>query len=135
MSTHNGIVKGVSATGFVIGEDWFNYPTNYPADRAKPIRGQRVNVTYKAKSEGRPGGWIEDVEILDGGAVQQKPSGGGRPGRPPEERREIIRQSVLKAAVEFAGHIMMSSPTQERISSTDVLKIADRWVEWVMKGE
>jgi hypothetical protein len=133
MSSTTGTINGVSATGFVIDGAWFNFGSSF--DRQKPIKGQRVNVTYKEKSPGQPGGWVEDVEILDGGAVQQRASGPGRPGRSPEERREIIRQSVLKSAVEFAGHVMMSSPTQERISSTDVLKIADRWVEWVQKGE
>ena len=64
------------------------------------------------------------MTILDGGAIQGRPGGGGRPGRSPEEVRSIERQAMVKAAAEFAA-------SRPDMKAADVLRVAQAWYEWV----
>jgi hypothetical protein len=132
MAEITGVVSSVSQTGTGIQIDgkWFNYSRNNIISN-KPIRGQRVTLDYDPKPDGSPGGWINSLEILDDGAVQQRPAGGGSRSRMTnEERREIRRMNILRTASDFAGRLSM---TREGISSADVLKIADAWLAWLEK--
>ena len=127
-----GVISAISAagTGIQINGEWLNYSRSVQIEN-KPIKGQRVTVEYEpAEWNGRPQKWIHSVEILDGGAVQQRPSGGGNRGRPIEERREILRQTALKAATEFCSAM---AQVKEGVKSNDVLTIADSFLAWLNK--
>lgn len=128
-----GVVNAVSSDGggFKINDSWLNY-SREGYEGTKPIRGQRITVKFNERADGRPGGWITGIDILDGGAVQQRPAGGGGGrGLPEQDRREIRRMSVLKAAADFAGRLSMSQAEGEKIKSADVLRIAESWLKWV----
>lgn len=131
MTDLTGVVSAVSSTGtgIQVNGAWYSYSSRTPVPE-KPVRGHRVRLDSDPYPDGRPGGFIKSLEILDGGAVQQLPSkGGGRPGMTPEERREIKRMNILRTAADFAGRTSMSS--SEPIKSSDVLKIADAWLKWL----
>ena len=130
MAEQTGIVSSVNqaGTGINVGGTWYNFSNRTPV--TKPVRGQKVRLEYEPFPDGRPGGFVQSLEVLDGGAVQQLPSkGGGRPGMSPEERMEIKRMNILRTAADFAGRKSMSSG--DEIKSTDVLKIADSWLRWL----
>jgi len=128
-----GVVSAVSAsgTGIQINNEWFNYSSRIQIE-TKPIRGQKVTLQFEPQEyNGRINRWIQAVEILDGGAVQQRPGGGGAPrGRPVDERREIMRQTALKAATEFSA---AKAQVQEGVTSQAVLQIADLFYAWLTK--
>lgn len=125
MTEVDGVVASVSqsGSGIQINGVWYNYSSRTPVT-TKPIRGQHVKLTH---DESR---WIQGLEILDGGAVQQRPGGGGppRPRMTESERREVRRMNVLRTAADFAGRLSMS---KEGISSKDVIVIAEHWLEWL----
>lgn len=134
MAEITGVINSVSqsGSGFKIGDDWFNY-SNRVAIANKPVRGQRVTVTYDEQPGPDGGGprWIAAVTILDNGTIAQRIGGGGRPPRSPEETRSIIRQSVLRSAAIFCAGVAGG----QVVPSTDVLKIAEAWIEWVERKD
>lgn len=55
----------------------------------------------------------------------------GRPGRDPAEERRIVRQSMLKASVEWLARVY--DDAERKPTSADVLKLAERFEQWVYR--
>jgi hypothetical protein len=55
----------------------------------------------------------------------------GRPGRDPAEERRIVRQSSVKAAIEWLSVVYAAAETKP--TSADVLKLAERFEQWVYR--
>src|SRR5216117_3748278 len=97
-TTGTVIAVNPSGSGIKVGDTWLNYGQRVSIPN-KPIKGQRVTVQHDADR------WITAVEILDGGVVTQRPTGGGmsRPRMTEEERGEVRHMNVLRTAADFAG--------------------------------
>ena len=130
IETVSGLVEQVNQnrTGIKVGGQWLNI-SQYHALAEIPTPGQRVDVQVEKTERG---GWIQSLEVLDGGKVHQLPlqqrRGGGGGGRSPAELREIRRLTALKAAAEFAA-------SRPDLKSGDVLTLADRFLSWVEQPE
>jgi hypothetical protein len=58
--------------------------------------------------------------------------GGGSRGRSPEQNRQIVRQSCLKAAADFLGAM---SATHEDVKSEHIMVLAAKFEEWVYRDD
>lgn len=118
----------------------------------KPWNGQNGTIYFRAieldnGDKGQIGTkevnpeWLKEgqeltytIEINESGnkikKVQKKPQGGGY-GRTPEERKEIVRQSSLKVAIEF--YAAFGRPDGKTVSPQDVMTMAETFTDYVMK--
>jgi hypothetical protein len=81
-----------------------------------PKRGQRVNLQVERTDRAS---WIEGLEVLDYGTVQQLAQPHRSTGKCGSTNPRDIRVAVLKAAAAFAA-------SRQDVKSSDVLTIADR---------
>jgi hypothetical protein len=102
-----GIVESVNERGVRVNGEWFNVSRFKPI--ALPQQGQRVQLGVDTK------GFIMEVVYLDQAATPAVPSGN------PER---ITRLAVLQVAAAFGA-------SRAECKSSDVLRIADAWLEWV----
>ena len=94
-----------------------------------PKPGQRVNLQVERTERGI---WIQSVEVLDSGQIHQLPQTPRRAaGRSPAELREIRRLACLKAAASFTAGRSIAG---QDVSSADVVKVAEAFERWVLKG-
>jgi len=105
--TVEGAVESVNATGVRIEGQWFTSSRYRPVDL--PSAGARVRLVADDKR------FIKTLEVLSDAPAPQ------------DLDRRISRLAVLKAAAAFCGGKAMTT----EVSSQDVLKIAERWLEWV----
>jgi hypothetical protein len=106
-----GLVEATNANGLKIGGSWVN------VSRFKPIELPEAGAHVRLEVDSR--GYIREVEVL-------KPAGVG--SGDVSRNETITRLAVLKAAAQFVG---LLSQTRDDIRSEHVLKLADRWLEWV----
>lgn len=116
-----GAVEQVNAKGTgirVLGE-WLNISQYHPI-AVMPTPGELVEVQVERTDKGP---WINSLRIV-----------GGAPAPTPSTRdRAIARMSALRSAAIFCGH---RSTVHEEVKSSDVLKIAEVWLEWLeQKGD
>ena len=104
-----GRVEASNETGIKLNGGWVNRSRFRPV--ALPDAGATVRVDVDDK------GYIKALEVLDQSA---QPAAGAR-------EQTITRLAVLKAAATFAA-------SREEAKSSDVLAIAQRWLEWVERG-
>ena len=121
-----GIVQQQSPNdnGFRILDRWVNYDLRTVVRHPKP--GERVKLRV------RNGRYI--VALVDPAQElppEPQPTRSAGPYRSPEEERRIVRQAVLKAAVEWCATVYdMAEP---RPTSADVLKLAEKFEQWVYR--
>ena len=104
--------KGVRLDGH---DDWFNF-SRFAGDIVPPMRGQTVTLTLDRQ------GFVRAVEATSG--PQEATTGRQVPTS--DRDRTITRLAVLKAAAEFAA-------SRPQASSSDVLKVAEAWEQWVLR--
>ena len=117
-----GIVQQQSAKddGFKIVDRWVNYDLRAVVRHPSP--GERVKIRV------RNGRYIVHLVKPDQELPPEPvPSRAGGAFRSPEEERRIVRQSCLKAAIEWA------QGAEPRPMTEDVLKVAERFEEWVYR--
>ena len=101
--------KGIKLDG---ADGWLNF-SKFAPDIVPPMKGQTVSVTLDKS------GFIRAVDVIDGAAPTQLHA-------PSVKDQTITRLAILKAAAEFAA-------SKPEAKSTDVLKIAAAWEEWVLR--
>ena len=107
--------KGVKLDGHA---EWFNF-SRFANDIVPPMRGQTVTLTLDRQ------GFVRTVEATSG--HQEGVSGRQTPTGGPDLRElRIIRQCVLKAAVERAAG-------RPDVSTSDVIRIAEAFEAWVLR--
>jgi hypothetical protein len=111
-----GVVEARNATGIKCGGAWLNV-SQYGPRVALPETGAHVRLRVDAR------GYIKECEVLNG---MDKPISAVLN----EKDERITRLAVLKAAAEFVG---LWGQTREEVKSDHVLKLADRWLEWVQQ--
>ena len=117
-----GIVQqqGKDDSGFRIVDRWVNYDLRAVVRHPSP--GERVKIRV------RNGRYIVHLVKPDQELPPEPaPSRAGGAFRSPEEERRIVRQSVLKAAVEWC------STVEPRPATKDVLKVAECFEQWVYR--
>lgn len=62
--------------------------------------------------------------------VQLKKDGFKSFGRSPEERKEIVRQSSLKCALDY--YVAFGRSDGKKVSPSDVIEMAEMFTEWVI---
>jgi len=100
-----GVVEARNGTGVKIDGEWRNVSKFHPVELPEVGAHVRADVDNK--------GFLKEIQVLDG----ESPAVSSR-----DER--ITRLAVLKAAANFAA-------IRSDIKSADVLRIADKWLEWV----
>jgi hypothetical protein len=119
-----GIVQQGSDTGIKVTERWCNYDQQHDVMRPKP--GERIKLRV------RNGRYI--VHLVGEGQELPPEPAARRPAngayRSPEEERRIVRQACLKAAVEWCATVKV---VERQPTSTDVLKLAERFEQWVYR--
>jgi hypothetical protein len=101
-----GIVEATNAKGLKIAGQWVNVSQFHPVEL--PATGDHVRLSVDSK------GYIRDIDVLKTET----------PAVPSARDERITKLAVLKAAAEFAA-------IRTDIKSQDVLRIADKWLEWV----
>jgi hypothetical protein len=101
-----GVVEATNATGLKIAGAWVNV-SRFGKPIELPEQGAQVRVQVDDR------GYIRELEQLSA-APETKGDADVR----------ITRLDVLKAAASFAA-------TRAEIKSDDVLRIAERWLQWV----
>ena len=117
-----GIVQqtGVNDSGFKILDRWVNYDLRAVVRHPSP--GERVKVRI------RNGRFIIHLVKPDQELPPEPPLTGSRGNfRSPEEERRIVRQAVLKAAIEWGAH------AEPRPTTAEVIKLAERFEQWVYR--
>jgi len=109
-----GVVEAVNATGLKCGGAWLNV-SQYGPRVELPEQGAHVRLRVDAR------GYIKEVEVLH--STDETTS-----AVLSDKDERITRLAVLKAAAEFVG---LWGQTREDVKSDHVLKLADRWLEWV----
>jgi len=102
-----GVVEARNGTGVKIDGEWRNVSKFHPVDLPEVGAHVRAEVDNK--------GFLKELQVLEGAAPQMAR----------DER--ITRLAVLKAAANFAA-------IRSDIKSADVLRIADKWLEWVCQS-
>jgi hypothetical protein len=117
-----GLVEAINAkgTGIKVAGQWANVSA-YHALAELPKLGQRIEAWVQRTDRGL---WINRIEVLDDGRIQELPIQQRRSGRSQSDPREIRRLAVLKAAAIFGA-------SRPDMKSADVLTLADRWIAWV----
>jgi len=103
-----GVVEARNGTGVKIDGEWRNVSKFHPVELPEVGAHVRAEVDNK--------GFLKSVDVLDGV--------GESPAVSSVRDERITRLAVLKAAANFAA-------IRSDIKSTDVLRIADKWLEWV----
>jgi hypothetical protein len=67
--------------------------------------------------------------------IPPAPAKNGWQPKSPEERREIIRQTALKAAVELFGALYHGKGKESSLSTKPVLKTAEIFADWVQRTQ
>jgi hypothetical protein len=121
-----GVVQqqGVNDSGFKIQDRWVNYDLRTVVRHPKP--GERVKLRV------RNGRYI--VALVDPDQdlpPEPQPGRSGGTWRNPEEERRIVRQAVLKAAVEWATTVY--DDANPRPTYSEVLKLAEKFEQWVYR--
>jgi hypothetical protein len=113
-----GRVVGENAKGIRLDgtEMWLNYSRF--AAVPHPVRGQTVRVEVGSD------GFIRRLAVLDSAEVPA-PASNSAPAAAPDHM--TVRMAVLESASRFAAS------RGEEIKSGDVLRIADRWLSWVVE--
>jgi len=121
-----GIVQQSSPRddGFKILDRWVNYDLRSVVRH--PKAGERVKLRV------RNGRYI--VALVDPDQElppEPRPTRPGGPYRSPEEERRIVRQAMLKASVEWCATVY--DDADPRPTSSDVLKLAEKFEQWVYR--
>jgi hypothetical protein len=106
--TLEGVVEARNDTGIKLDGEWLN------RSKFKPVELPEIGARVRAEVDSK--GFLRTVDVLDG-------SGCDTLAVTAREQR-IARLAVLKAAAAFAAD-------RTDIKSTDVLTIAERWLQWV----
>jgi hypothetical protein len=110
--TISGVVEARNERGIRVAGEWRNLSKFRPLEL--PAVGAEVTLGLDPK------GFITTLEVNDQGVGLMPPVNGAAPAR----ERTIARLTVLKAAATFAAG-------RGDIKSSDVLRIADSWLQWV----
>ena len=117
-----GLVEATNANGLRIAGAWVN------VSRFRPVELPEAGAHVRLEVDSR--GYIRELEVLKSAAKPEQPA--LKPERSalktPACDETITRLAVLKAAANFLGQL---SQTREDIRSDHVLKLAERWLEWV----
>lgn len=108
-----GVVEQRNAKGIMVDQLWCNVSKFAPLEL--PPIGAQVRVSVDTK------GFIIALEVLE--AISQNEIA-SQTETAKSRDRQIARLTVLKAAAHFAA-------TRTDIKSSDVLRIADAWLQWV----
>ena len=103
-----GVVEARNGTGVKIDGEWRNVSKFHPVELPEVGAHVRADVDNK--------GFLKEIQVLDGES----------PAVSSARDERITRLAVLKAAANFAA-------IRSDIKSADVLRIADKWLEWVLK--
>jgi hypothetical protein len=104
-----GLVEQTNSNGVRINGTWFSRSQYKPIDL--PGVGARVCLRVDAKR------FISSVEVLEHGAATASLS----------RNETITRLAVLKAAAQFGAR-------RPDCKSSDVLVLAEKWLEWVERA-
>lgn len=108
-----GVVEATNERGIRVNGAWVNVSKFKPVEL--PPIGAQVRVTVDAK------GFIVALEVLDRANARSPQDG---VDQSPASNRAHARLTVLEAAAHFAA-------ARTDIKSSDVLRIADAWLQWV----
>jgi hypothetical protein len=108
--TVEGTVESANPKGIKLGGEWRN------VSKFRPVELPPVGSTVRADIDDK--GFLKAIEVLD-----EQTSVTASPSRD----RQIARLAVLKAAAAFCAGKALNTD----VSSRDVLKIAECWLEWV----
>ena len=115
-----GLVEDVNERGLRLGGEsaWRNF-SRWAGAIAAPSKGQRVRLALDDS------GFVRSVKVLDHRT-------GSGPSPSAARERGIVRQACLKAAASFCAGKAVAGVD---VKSTDVLKIAEAFEEWVLAPE
>jgi hypothetical protein len=105
-----GVIEAANPKGIKINGDWFN------VSQFRPVALPEVGVVVRL--EVQPKGFIKALEV-----VKPLPDS-ATPAVLSNKDERIARLAVLKAAAGFGA-------SRPDCKSSDVLRIADAWLEWV----
>lgn len=119
--TWQGIVatnnpRGMRLEGFDV---WFNYSATSAVER--PQAGDRVRVVVDARR------YVREVEIIEQVAPAVRSTPAPRAASRPDRDRLIVRQCVIKAAVEYAA----ARPT---MNAGEMFYLAEKMEQWVYRA-
>jgi hypothetical protein len=116
----SGVVASANDRGVKLegddGEGWRNF-SKYGEPITPPRRGQRVSLGLDAS------GFVRELQVLDAAAAPSSAA-------PTLRETTITRLACLKAAATFCGGKALNT----EVSTQDVLKIAEAFERWVLKG-
>lgn len=122
-----GVVKSVNQFGFRMegSDDYFDYTKQH--DVAHADKGDRVMLGVSPKADGK--WWVNTLEVVTNGAPA---TNGHTPAATygDDRQQSIVRQSSLKAAVEFYGLVTHDAEACGK-ASDHVLMLAAKFEEWV----
>jgi hypothetical protein len=110
--TITGVVEARNERGIRVAGEWRN------VSRFKPVELPAVGAQVELGLD--PKGYITTLAVLNQGDALMPPVNGATSSRD----GTITRLAVLKAAANFAAG-------RGDIKSSDVLRIADSWLQWV----
>jgi hypothetical protein len=124
LETQIGLVEAVNPQGIKVAGRWWNFSRYH--DVARPEQGQQVALEAKSgfiqrltvRVQAEPVERVErtDEEELEPSVVE---------GPAPLDELRMSRLAVLRAAASFLA-------LRPDVTTADVLKVADRWVGWVL---
>lgn len=124
-----GRVKSTNAYGFKMegSEDYFDYSKQNEVEHA--TKGETVRVKVSPKDDGK--WWVNQLEVIASQSGPAAATNGHTPAPTTDDRNlSIVRQSSLKAAVEFYGMVSHDA-TECGKASEHVLALAAKFEEWV----
>lgn len=126
-----GVVKSTNDFGFKFegSDDYYDYSKQSEVERT--TKGAQVFVRVSPKADGK--WWVNSLEHMSPGWSQ--PTNGYAPtGESDGRQRSIVRQSSLKAAIEFYG-MVRHEPDVCGKGSDHVLQLAEKFAEWVNRDD
>ena len=110
-----GLVEVTNANGIKVNGHWLNRSA-FGAALELPAKGAYIRAQVDAR------GYLKSIETVEHTPATASLSHAS------ERDERITRLAVLKAAANFVG---LLSQTREDVKSEHVLRLADKWVEWV----
>lgn len=126
-----GKVKSTNDFGFKFegDDDYYDYSKQNEVERA--AKGQTVRVRVSPKADGK--WWVNALELTNGSRPGPLASVDIEPVFD-HRQRSIVRQSSLKAAVEFYATVTHDAETCEK-GSVHVLRLAEQFERWVNRED
>jgi len=124
-----GVVKSTNDFGFKFegSDDYYDYSKQSEVERA--TKGGTVRVKCSPKADGK--WWVNSLEHVVGtNGSASAPANGHTVSNGGDDRQQsIVRQSSLKAAIEFYGMVVHEAEACGK-GSDHVLQLAEKFEAW-----